>query len=200
MVHDLGLPDVDDHPKRPSPVTRPQAPVERHEDPVIAATGSEVVASRVTGDHDEVLAPAGALWATPRLIRDAITAVATTSRNDVTVVRMVIIFTTSPRSLLFDNRIPCVTRKCRGLARRSTTAVRESVRSTPKFSVKSASKCSLPTILFASVNRPRQNSRSAVDLPTKPPKSRITNVSTSSGESHVDWARHHGAGCDEQRG
>ena len=108
MVHDLGLPDVDDHPKRPSPVTRPQAPVERHEDPVIAATGSEVVASRVTGDHDEVLAPAGALWATPRLIRDAITAVATTSRNDVTVVRMVIIFSTSPRSLLFHNRIPRV--------------------------------------------------------------------------------------------
>jgi len=200
MVHDLGLPDIDDHPNRPSPVTRPQAPVERHEDPVIAAAGSEVVAFRVTGDHDEVLAPAGALWATPRLMRDAITAVATTSRKHVAVVRMVIVLTNSLRLRSFHNDIPRRIRKCRGLARRSTAAVRESVRSTPKFSVESFSKCSLPTILIASVNRPRQNSRSAVDLPAKPPKSRITNVSTSSGESHMDSARHHGVGCDEQGG
>jgi len=127
MVHDLGLPDIDDHPNRPSPVTRPQAPVERHEDPVIAAAGSEVVAFRVTGDHDEVLAPAGALWATPRLMRDANTAVATTIRKNLKVVRMVIIFNTSPQSPLFHYRILSGMRKCIGMERRSATAVRETV-------------------------------------------------------------------------
>ncbi len=123
MVHDLGLPDVDDHPNRPSPVTMPQAPVERHEDPVIAADGSEVVAFRVTGDHDEVLAPAGALLVTPKLMRDTTTAVATTCRKNVTVVRMIIIFIASPRSLFTHNHRPCGKRKCSGLARRSTTAI-----------------------------------------------------------------------------